>query len=198
MDQAFQWIAAYGYVAIFALLVLGIVGLPVPDEALLTFVGYLCFKGELHLPATVLTAILGTTCGITISYGLGRLIGLHVLNRVGPWLHLSLDRIQHAQSWIQRWGPYALPLAYFLPGVRHVAALLTGASGLSLPTFARFAYAGAVLWSGTFIGVGYGFGAEWSRLSPSMQRTAIILALLVATTMAVVLLILWRRNHRSM
>ncbi|MBA2251795.1 MAG: DedA family protein, partial [Nitrospirales bacterium] len=45
MDQAFAWIADYGYVAIFGLLVLGIVGLPVPDEALLTFVGYLSFQG---------------------------------------------------------------------------------------------------------------------------------------------------------
>jgi membrane protein DedA with SNARE-associated domain len=120
-----------------------------------------------------------------------------VLTRVGPWLHLSPDRIQHAQAWIQRWGPYALPVAYFLPGVRHVAALLTGASGLSLPRFARFAYTGAVLWCGTFIGIGYGFGAEWSRLSPSVQRTAIVLALVVVSAMAVLLLILWRKNQRS-
>jgi membrane protein DedA with SNARE-associated domain len=69
MEHAFQWITTYGYVAIFGLLILGIVGLPVPDEALLTFVGYLSFKGELHLGGAVLAAILGTSCGITISYG---------------------------------------------------------------------------------------------------------------------------------
>lgn len=33
MDVVFVWISQYGYAAIFGLLVLGIVGLPVPDEA---------------------------------------------------------------------------------------------------------------------------------------------------------------------
>lgn len=49
MDLGFAWITHYGYVAIFVLLMLGIVGLPVPDEALLTFVGYLSFKGDLQV-----------------------------------------------------------------------------------------------------------------------------------------------------
>ena len=68
MDLAFTWITHYGYAAIFLLLMLGIVGLPVPDEALLTFVGYLSFKGDLQFVASLLTAFLGTACGITVSY----------------------------------------------------------------------------------------------------------------------------------
>jgi hypothetical protein len=47
MDAGFDWIAQHGYAAIFLLLMLGIVGLPLPDEALLMFVGYLTLKGEL-------------------------------------------------------------------------------------------------------------------------------------------------------
>ena len=45
-QQVLAWIAQYGYLAIFCLLVFGIVGLPVPDETLLTFTGYLVFKGH--------------------------------------------------------------------------------------------------------------------------------------------------------
>ena len=42
MEQhVLAWISQYGYLAIFLLLVMGIVGLPVPDETLLTFTGYL-------------------------------------------------------------------------------------------------------------------------------------------------------------
>ena len=41
MEQhVLHWISQYGYPAIFCLLMLGIVGLPVPDETLLTFTGY--------------------------------------------------------------------------------------------------------------------------------------------------------------
>ena len=44
------WITEYGYAAIIGLLMLGIVGLPVPDETLLTFTGYLVFRGTFRLP----------------------------------------------------------------------------------------------------------------------------------------------------
>jgi membrane protein DedA with SNARE-associated domain len=46
MDVIFSWIAQYGYVALLGLLMLGIVGLPIPDETLLTFAGYLVFKQD--------------------------------------------------------------------------------------------------------------------------------------------------------
>ena len=39
VEQIGHWISTYGYPAIFVLLVFGIVGLPVPDETLLTFTG---------------------------------------------------------------------------------------------------------------------------------------------------------------
>ncbi len=66
-----QWIAQYGYLGIFSLLVLGIVGLPVPDETLLTLAGYLVYRGQLLLIPTVLAALLGSLCGITLSYSSG-------------------------------------------------------------------------------------------------------------------------------
>ena len=49
MEHGLDWIARHGYPALFVLLVLGIVGLPVPDETVLTFVGYLSAKGMLRL-----------------------------------------------------------------------------------------------------------------------------------------------------
>jgi len=194
MDLGFAWITHYGYVAIFVLLILGIVGLPVPDEALLTFVGYLSFKGDLQLGASLLTAFLGTACGITISYELGRLFGLRILTRLGGMFHVSRERMVEAQAWVQQWGPYALPIAYFLPGVRHVAAVIAGASQVSINRFAAFAYPGALLWSSTLIGVGYGFGAEWSRLSPAVHRTVAVIALIVVLTVAVLVRLLWQRR----
>lgn len=194
MDLGFAWITQYGYVAIFLLLVLGIVGPPIPDEALLTFVGYLSFTGTLQLVASLLTAFFGTACGITISYELGRLFGLRLFTRLGRVFHISPARMVEAQAWVRQWGPYALPIAYFLPGVRHVAAIIAGASQLSLSRFAAFAYPGALLWSATFIGIGYGLGAEWSRLSPTVHRAVVIIALTVTLAVAVRLRLLWQRR----
>jgi membrane protein DedA with SNARE-associated domain len=46
-QQVLAWLTQYGYLALFSLLVLGIVGLPVPDETLLTFTGYLIYEWHL-------------------------------------------------------------------------------------------------------------------------------------------------------
>ena len=79
MEQhVLAWIGQYGYAAIFVLLVFGIVGLPVPDETLLTFTGYMVFKGRLALPLAFAAALAGSLSGITISFTLGRVFGLFV------------------------------------------------------------------------------------------------------------------------
>lgn len=47
MDELLNWISVYGYPALFLLLMLGIVGVPIPDEILLTCSGNLIFKDQL-------------------------------------------------------------------------------------------------------------------------------------------------------
>ena len=62
------WLLKYSYLAIYVLLTTGIVGLPVPDETILTLLGYLVSKNELILFPTIAVAFLGSISGITISY----------------------------------------------------------------------------------------------------------------------------------
>ncbi|WP_447598246.1 DedA family protein [Nitrospira sp. Nam80] len=193
MDTGFEWILRYEYAGIFLLLMLGIVGLPVPDETLLTFVGYLSFKGDLALVPSMAAAFLGSSTGITFSYGIGRVAGSRVVMKLSPLLHLRPQHIASGQMWLQRWGKYALLIAYFVPGLRHLVALLAGASGLPLHVFAPFAYGGAFLWSATFIGIGYGLGEEWHRQSPLVHRAVVILAIVVGAMILVGLLVMRRR-----
>ena len=170
MDVIFNWIVQYGYLALFALLLLGIVGLPVPDETLLAFAGYLIFTNELALLPTAITAFLGSICGITLSYGLGRRFGPALIQRVGPVVGLHADDLNKMRAWYGRWGKYTLMVSYFVPGVRHLAALAAGSSRLPLAVFALFAYTGGLLWSWTFIALGYGLGEEWAHTSNSIHR----------------------------
>ena len=62
-----QWVTDYGYFGIFALLILGIIGLPVPDEWLLVISGYLAFKNVLGFVPTVAVAVFGSAGGLTMS-----------------------------------------------------------------------------------------------------------------------------------
>jgi membrane protein DedA with SNARE-associated domain len=197
METGFDWIGRYGYGAIFALLTLGIVGLPVPDETLLIFVGYLSFKGTLRLEPAVATAFLGSASGISLSYALGRFVGLPALRRVGPLIHLRPEHLAQVHHWVERWGKYSLLLAYFIPGYRHVAALAMGASLLNPAVFARYAYTGALIWSASFIGLGYLAGEEWNQLFHILHRTLLMVTLLVLFMVAMAIaLFLMRRTGR--
>lgn len=154
METAILWITHYGYFAIFILLVLGIVGLPVPDEWLLTLTGYLVFKQELHLGPALTAASVGAMCGISVSYGLGRSAGLFVVHRYGRLLRLTQKDLDRMHAWFNRYGKWMLMIGFFLPGIRHLTAVMAGTSKMEYRKFALFACSGALLWSATFIGLG--------------------------------------------
>ena len=174
VDQFAHWIATYGYSAIFVLLVFGIVGLPVPDETLLTFTGYLIYKGNLKLVPAFLAALLGSSCGITVSYILGRTFGLALIHRYGKYIHLTEDRIQYAHSWFERVGRWGLTFGYFVPGVRHFTAYAAGMSYLRPHEFAIFAYSGAFVWATSFITLGYFLGDRWEAASERVHHYLLI------------------------
>jgi membrane protein DedA with SNARE-associated domain len=164
METIAQWVAHYGYEGIFFLLVLGIVGLPVPDEWLLTFAGYLIFKNHLKPAPTCAAAFLGSVCGITVSYGLGRSLGLFLIHHYGRIFRITPEEMNRVHSWFDRFGTWTLLFGYYVPGVRHLTAVVAGASKLRPMHFAVFAYSGALIWAATFIGVGFYFGDQWTQV----------------------------------
>ena len=164
-NTVLQWVATYGYAAIFSLLVLGIVGLPVPDEFLLAGCGFLIYQGHLRPVPTFFSALAGSMSGITLSYIIGRTAGWKVLHsRFGKLLHISEERIQRVHDWFDRIGHWALLIGYYIAGVRHFTAIVAGTSKLEYRSFALFAYSGAILWVSTFLFIGYHFGKRWPEI----------------------------------
>src|ERR1700719_3532432 len=128
MERIFEWVSHYGYGGLFLLLVLGIVGLPIPDETLLVFCGYLISRGRMHPAATYLTAVAGSWCGISLSYTIGRTAGIGVVNKFGKYLHITEERLAKVHVWFDRVGHWALLIGYYIAGVRHFTAIVAGTS----------------------------------------------------------------------
>ena len=153
-EQLLHWISHYGAAALFGLLALGVVGLPVPNETLLTLAGSLVRKGELSLVPTVVAACAGNVSGVTISYFAGRFVSK-------AFLHTHFPRgMEQLEKWFERIGKWALAFGYFIPGVRHFTAIGAGSSEFPFGLFARYAYSGALLWTMLFLGLGYFIGAH--------------------------------------
>jgi membrane protein DedA with SNARE-associated domain len=194
-QQVLAWITQYGYVAIFSLLVLGIVGLPVPDETLLTFTGYLVFAGRLSLPLAFLSAFAGSACGITLSYTLGRTFGLPLIHRYGRYLRITEAHVEKAHVWFRRAGHWSLTFGYFIPGVRHFTAYAAGMSDLEYPVFALFAYSGAALWATAFLSLGYLLGEQWKAVQANIDHYLAGCATAVVVLAAAYLA--WRKWFRA-
>lgn len=175
-----QWIAAYGTPAIFVLLFLGVFGLPVPDETLLTFAGVLARRGHLALPSVWIAATLGSMGGITLSYLLGRTLGHGVVERYGKWLHVTVDDMRRVEVWFERRsGRLILTFGYFIPGVRHLTAIVAGSSELPPWLFARYAYGGAAIWVTTFVTLGWKVGSKWEAVLTKTQHHLLALGIII-------------------
>ncbi len=165
METAQQWIIGYGYVALFSILMLGIIGAPFPDDLVLLFSGYLISAGYLKPVPALASAFFGSVCGITVSYGLGRLLGFPAVERYGHHLRIKQETYHRMSDWYNRFGRWGLLIGYFIAGVRHWTAFLAGVSKLKMPSFALFAYTGALLWAVSLLSTGYVLGEEWTCLA---------------------------------
>jgi membrane protein DedA with SNARE-associated domain len=172
--QLVEWLVRYGASVLFLAQVLGIFGLPIPDELLLTIAGVLIRKGQLAAGPALFSAIVGCSVGITFSYVLGRTMGLAALRRV---FHVHESAMTRAQQWFRRLGCWLLAFGYYIPGVRHVTAIAAGSTPLEYSTFALYAYSGAVVWCVTFVGVGYWAGDRWQQLLDTVRRHMLLVAI---------------------
>lgn len=190
--------ATYGYFAIFGLLVFGIIGIPIPDEFLLTSCGFLIFRGDLRAIPAFASALGGSMCGITCSYIIGRTVGWKFLHsRTGRLLHVRDDQIRWIHDWFNRIGHWALLIGYFVPGVRHFTAIVAGTSKLEYHGFALFAYPGALLWVSTFLFVGYHFGAQWQDILRVIDHNLKLASSLAGALVVAYLAYLYMRRRRS-
>src|SRR3954447_14315652 len=135
MESLIEWLSHYGYGGLFASLVLGIAGLPIPDETLLVFSGYLISRGKLHPVLTWATAFSGSVGGISLSYIIGRTAGYGFVHWYGRYIHFSEARLKKVEEWFERIGHWLLTIGYFIPGVRHFTALVAGMSGMPFKPF---------------------------------------------------------------
>jgi len=196
METFAHLLGQYGYLALFALLMFGIVGVPVPEETLLTFAGVLIYRGHLALGPTLLAAFLGSSCGITVSYALGRGVGTVVTRRFGRVVRVTPEQMERVEAWFERVGHWALLWGYFLPGIRHLTALFAGATRLRLRDFALFAYGGAAMWSLTFVTLGAVAGRQWERVYAQVHANLSIASAVVLAALAAALVVRHLVNRR--
>jgi membrane protein DedA with SNARE-associated domain len=113
------------------------------------------------------------------------------------FFHVTPQQIARVHSWFDRFGTWTLLLGYFIPGVRHLTAVVAGTSNLRPASFAAFAYSGALIWSATFIGLGYFFGDQWEHVLVQVQHHLVISIALFFIFAVIALIWTYRKKKKN-
>ncbi|MDR3289036.1 MAG: DedA family protein [Peptococcaceae bacterium] len=169
-----HFISEYQYGGLYLLLSLGMVGIPVPDEVIMTLCGYQTISGQMAFAKTLFVAALGSWTGMNISYWIGRSLGIAFLRKISPYIHLNEKRLQRLEHWFQQYGEKLILIGYYFPGFRHATAYFSGISKVSYPRYLIFSGIGAFIWAATFISIGNVFGLRARRMIEALHGYLII------------------------
>lgn len=194
MPNLSDLVGHWGYLAVFLAVILGNMGMPVPEEAILLLAGYLVWEGELWLPAVLLIGIVSAAAGDNLGYWIGRRFGQAVMKRYREWLFLTAEKFESMQQFVVHYGPTGVFCARFLPGLRFLAGPLAGTVGLAFLPFFVANILGAALYVplavGAGLAIGYGLGPYVAKLEHIVGKVEYIV--LVAAVIGTVVIVLWR------
>jgi membrane protein DedA with SNARE-associated domain len=147
-------ISHWGYSAIFLFVILGNLGLPVPEESILVQAGYLAWQGELRLPLVLGVGILSAITGDNLGYWIGRRYGQEGIERYGRLVLLTPARLQTTRQFVTRYGAFGVFAARFIAGLRFLAGPLAGSAGLRPLAFVTANALGAIIYVPAMVAIG--------------------------------------------
>jgi membrane protein DedA with SNARE-associated domain len=188
-----QAVAHYGYVAVFALIMLEDFGIPVPGETALVAASAAAASGKLSIWVVALAAIAGAILGDNIGYAIGHFGGRRLVVRLGSRFGLDAAKFAHAENTFKRYGDAVVVGSRFVEVLRQLNGVIAGTMGMPWPTFLRFNALGAVLWVGAWASIGYFAGHNMAAIEALFARFH-WLALCLAAAALIAYLFVRRRN----
>src|ERR1700692_1909320 len=155
MNDLLSIVARSGYALTFGLLFAEALGLPFPAAIALVAAGAAVASHVLSGPAVLLAAMFALLIGDSAQFWLGRYSGWALL---GFLCRLSMNPetciLRSAESFYKR-GKATLIIAKFIPGINTMAAPLAGSMKMRFGQFLQLDFAGALLYTVTYLLVGY-------------------------------------------
>ena len=165
MHRTLEFLLHHGYVVLLGWVFAEQIGLPLPSMPLLLAAGALAGTGNLSLFAALFYAVFAAVAADFIWYQLGRRKGIRILQLLCK-ISLEPDScVRRTEGLFSKQGARSLLLAKFIPGLSTVAPPLAGVFHMRARRFLLFDAAGALLWAGSFLGIGYVFSGQIERVA---------------------------------
>src|SRR5262245_38606179 len=146
-----HFLDAYGYAAVFLVIALENLGLPLPGETMLvTAAVYAGTTHRLAVVGIVLTAAGAATAGSIAGYLIGKSGGHTLLIRYGRYIRISQRDMRLGHYLFERYGGWIVLVGRFVALLRALASLLAGVTEMDERRFMLFNALGACAWAAVF------------------------------------------------
>jgi len=187
-----SFIASYGLLAVFVLMVGESCGFPFPSEVIMPTAGLLAATGHMNLVLAIIAGGVANLVGSLIAYGVAARFGEPLLLGPGRYIGIRRHHLEIADGWFRRWGLLAVLVGRVLPVIRTYISFPAGLARIDLLRFSILTLVGALPWCAALAIVGYVLGRNYDRISGPLEKGAIAIALLV-----VVAVIAWYVRGRE-
>ena len=180
-----NFIASYGLVAVFVLMVGESCGFPFPSEVIMPTSGLFAASGHMNLVAAIFAGAAANLVGSLIAYGIAARWGEPLLLGPGRYIGIRRHHLEIADGWFRRWGLLAVLLGRVLPVIRTYISFPAGLARIDLAKFSLLTFVGALPWCAALAIVGYALGRNYDRISGPVEKGAIVIGLLVVAVVVV-------------
>ncbi len=173
------------------------VPLPLPSEVSIGYLGQRLDGNPLAWFAAWIGLTTLIVLGSTNLFAASRRFGPRlVCGRLGTALHLTPSGVARAQRWFARWGPLAIGVSRYVPGLRWGMAVACGTLGVSYRTFWVSTAISASIWTGGLLTLGVTMGDAVGRVIADHVWMGLLLPLPAAAvvTTGLLRLVVMRRS----
>jgi len=188
MDPAI--IHQFPYVGLFVLLVLGVIGFPFPEDAILILCGFLIASGVVKPAPALIVVASGMLMTDYFLYYVGRKYGRKVVAHRRFRKIISARREVRLEKIFRRWGVFAILLGRHLVGLRSQIFLVAGILRMPRARFVLADAASSIVTMTIMVGAGYWGGSTLDLIKKDMKEAQYALLILIA--IIAVALLIWR------
>ena len=181
-----------GYFAVFALVAIETMGIPVPGETALIAGALAASKGSLSIGVVVALAACAAIIGDNIGFAIGRRWGRRIFEKPGIAYDQRLALLDMGEPFFAKHGGKAVFFGRWLSGLRIASAWLAGMNKMRWPTFLVWNALGGIFWA-----CAVGFGAYWAGHAFEKIITKIGVYGAVAVAVVIIGLVAWRHHSAS-
>ncbi|TPW73239.1 DedA family protein [Schumannella sp. 10F1B-5-1] len=167
-----------------------LVGFVLPGDTLLVITGLLTFSGTMTDPPAGIQIPIYLVClAIAFAAFLGGEVGYLIGHRAGPRIFerkesglFSRENVDRTNRFFERFGPFAIIAARFVPIVRTFAPVAAGVGHMNYRRYSLFNAIGALIWGAglTFFGFLLGFVPPIADFVKNYIDVILIIAVVVA------------------